>query len=76
MGDHYLSTLFQIVFPLKIVNSMNASNLWDLTPNSTNDIECKTTQNHIKWKHKSNLFIFQILVNDCFASNDEYLHHK
>ncbi len=38
-----ISTLFKIVFPLKIVDSMDPSNLPDLIANSTNPIKCKTT---------------------------------
>ncbi len=54
---------------------MDPSNLPDLIANSTNHIECKATlwKWEIKWKDKSNLFIFQILVNDCVTSNYEYL---
>ncbi len=54
---------------------MDPSNLPDLIGNSTYRIECKTTywKWEIEWKDKSNLFIFQILVNHCVTSNHEYL---
>jgi hypothetical protein len=70
-----MSTLFKILFPFKLVDSMNPSNLPHLIANLTNPIECKTTfwKWEIKWKDKSNLFIFQILVKDSFTSNREYL---
>jgi hypothetical protein len=67
--------LFEILFPLKIVDFMDPSNLPHLIENLTNHIKCAITywKWEIKWKDKSNLFIFQILVKDSFTSNREYL---
>ncbi len=57
---------------MTVVDFMDPSNLPHLIENLTNHIKCAITywKWEIKWKDKSNLFIFQILVND--SSNYEY----